>query len=513
MVLPMLSENAKTEEMLRVHRNLFAITFSIICCLIIFILSFSIISKNHAFRILSFDVAADRIYLDFEQVSTSMQNFYDELAEAQPSRPYIETLQADLEGKLAQLESSVEQLSTELELVGSEADPLLVYVLPRLNAFAKRAQLFLTTDFETLKAHYARPIITNLEAARSSRVGKTLEDISTKAREQQALNIVRFHKFIVIAIALSLFMLLFVWRWMVRPALARQQSGIIRERAFSADLARKNAELHQAESKMRVLYEDARRGLHARAEFLGVVSHELRTPLNAVIGFSDILKNESFGKHTIPAYRDYANDIHKSGQHLLEIVSDILEYTRFESDKVILDEERLIIGELFEDVSNILAEKVSGSLDFQDRSGPDKRLYVDRRLVTQALVNIIDNAIKFSPADSTVTIMATIVTGGNFAIQVTDQGIGIERESIPRLLRPFEQVESTLSRSAGGLGLGLAIANKVTQAHDGHVHIDSTIDQGSCVSLIFPADRLVSVMEPATTAINIMNSSAIARHH
>jgi signal transduction histidine kinase len=460
-------------------------------------LSFSVISKNHTFRILAFDIAADRIYLDFEMVSASIQNFCDELGEAEPSRAYIETLKADLAGKLVQLENSVEQLSTEMKLVIPEAGTLMAFFMPRLDAFTRRAKVFATADVETLRNSRSKASIADMAAMRSNWMGEALEKISTQARRQQALKIDMFHKFIVIAIALSLLVLLFVWRWMVRPALSRQRAAIIREQAFSADLALKNAELHQAESQARVLYEDARRGLRARAEFLGVVSHELRTPLNAVIGFSDILKNETFGKHAVPAYREYARDIHQSGQNLLALVSDILEFTRFESEKMVLKDDDLPIGDLFEDARILLSGKASGTLYFQDRSGPGRRLCVDRRLVAQALGNSIDNAIKFSSADSIVTIEATPVTGGGLAIRVTDRGIGIEHESIPRLMCPFEQIESAFTRSTGGLGIGLAIANKVTVAHDGYIDIESTPGEGSCVSLIFPERRVVSAEAPA----------------
>lgn len=471
------------------------VTFAILFFLIIFVLSFSIISKNQTSRILAFDVAADRIHLDFEQVSMSLQNFYDELAEPEPSLPYIKTLQADLKGRLAQLEESIGKISSELEAVGPKSEELLPYVVPRLDAFIKRARLFVDADFETLKTRYARPTIIDLAAARSSRVGQALKEISAEAREQQALNINRFHKFIVSAITLALMLLFVTWRWIISPALARQKEAILREVQFSADLARKNAALHQAESKARVLYEDARRGLRSRTEFLGVVSHELRTPLNAVIGFADILRSELFGKHAIPAYRGYAEDIYKSGQHLLEVVGDILEFTRFESEKVVLNDEEVTVDELFTDARVLLADKATVDLDFQDLSEQGERLLVDRRLVTQALINIVDNAIKFSPEGTEIKIAARRAQGGNFAIRVTDYGIGIENASIPRLLRPFEQIESAFSRSAGGLGLGLAIANKVTQAHNGRIDIDSAPGEGSCVSLIFPAERFLRAAE------------------
>jgi|GEM_PF-2330819 len=485
----MADKTINPEEVLKLHRSLFVVAFGLLYILIIFVLSFSIVSKNHTSRILAFDIAADRIHLDFEKVSTSLHHFYEELGEAQPSQPYIETLQIDLESKLAQLEESVDKLSSELEAVDSDSVALLAGVLPRLDAFMARAHLFVVTDFETLKTRYARPTIVDLAAARSSRVGQALEEISKNARQQQASNIERFHQFIVVGIVMTLLLLLCSWRWIIRPALARQQEAILREIDFSADLARKNAALHQAESKARVLYEDARRGLRARAEFLGVVSHELRTPLNAVIGFSDILKNEIFGKHAVPAYREYANDIHKSGQHLLDVVGDILEFTRFESEKVILNDETVTIEDLFSDVRMLLADKATAALDFRDLSNPGDWLRVDRRLVTQALINIVDNAIKFSAEGSRVTIEAGSAPGGNFALRVTDYGVGIEHDSIARLLRPFEQIESAFSRTAGGLGLGLAIANKVTQAHNGRIDIESTPGKGSCVSLIFPTER------------------------
>ena len=497
--------NVNPEEVLRVHRNLFTITFALLCVLIIFVLSFSIISKDHTSRILAFDVAAERIHLDFEQVGMSLNNFYDELAEAEPSLPYIETLQADLGGKLARLEESMGQLSAEVEVVSARSEELLRDVTPRLEAFIERAQRFVNADFETLKTRYARPTMVDLAATRSSSVGQALEEISKEARGQQASNIDRFHQFIVAAILLSLLLLLFVWYWVIRPALARQKEAISREIEFSADLARKNAALKQAESKALVLYEDARRGLRARAEFLGVVSHELRTPLNAVIGFSDILKNELFGKHAVPAYRDYANDIHKSGQHLLDIVGDILEFTRFESEKVVLSNENVDIDDLFADVRMLLADKASESLKFYNRAIEGQTLRIDRRFVTQAMINIIDNAIKFSPENCSIQINAVAAPDGGFAIRVADCGIGIDRESIPRLLRPFEQLESAFSRTAGGLGLGLAISNKIMQAHDGEIDIDSTPGQGSCVSLIFPAKRLLSAEEPESRALDESN--------
>ncbi len=492
------------------HRNLskaFLVAAGIQLLLLVATFGFSVVGKNQTSRIVAFDMAASRLHTDFENVSDGLQRFYRELANQSPSQPYIEALQTDLSQKVEQLEQSLAEMVADEEggigpfdSMDDESRELLTIIVPRIDTFIERASSFASIDFENLKERFARPSVVDLVSSRTGMVGRSLEELVYKTRDRQQRNIEYVHAGNVSAILLLLLSLLASWRLIIAPALSEQRQAIDRELQFSESLGRKNAELQLAEGRARLLYEDAMRGVRARTEFLAVVSHELRTPLNAVIGFSEIMKDELFGKHEIESYKGFSGDIHQSGKHLLSIVEDILEFSRYESGRYDLEESDVPLTDILADARMLLkdqAAKRDVTLYFNDNLPKDTAIRVDRRLFYQALLNLIDNAIKFSSPESAVTITGNADDKGGAVVAISDSGIGIDPDVAETLFEPFEQVEGAFNRQAGGLGLGLAIAKKVMDSHGGEISLESTPGQGSCFTLRLPAERLV---RPASDA-------------
>lgn len=482
-------------------RTAFLLAVGLQLALLIAVFGMSVLNKQQTARALAFDHAARSLNLDFQRVSITLNSFYSELAAPNPSKPYITSLQSSLAPQVAQLDASIAQISSAssaefmgLQSVDADSLALFASIEPGLNAFLERARSFAANDPATLKARLARPNIVDLTASRSSVVGRSLEQLYQNAIQRQKENINTLQTGNFIAIGLLLLLLLASWFWIIRPALKKHKEATLREIAYVNDLKRKNAALEQAERQSHLLYEGAMTGLRARTEFLAVISHELRTPLNAVIGFSELMKNELLGPHAVPAYRDYSNDIHKSGQHLLTIVEDILDFTRYESGQYTLEESRVSLETIFEDVqiltSGDAALEKNITIEYYDTLPAGCLLHIDRRLVLQALLNLIDNAVKFSPNNTYVMVKGRINPDGQAEILVSDQGIGLNMEDVPALLEPFQQVESAFSRKAGGVGLGLAITNKVMIAHGGTVKVRSTLGKGSHFSLVLPAQRV-----------------------
>jgi signal transduction histidine kinase len=229
----------------------------------------------------------------------------------------------------------------------------------------------------------------------------------------------------------------------------------------------------------------------AKSEFLANMSHELRTPLNAVLGFSDIIRGQMFGRDVSDRYADYANDIHKSGAHLLSIINDILDLSKIEAGRESLDEEERTITSLVSDVVTLVGE--THEAEFRVAlAEPMLRLRVDSRKFHQILVNLLSNAFKFTPAGGTVTLSAGVVKGGVLAVTVRDTGIGIAPENIETVLAPFGQVESAFSRRHHGTGLGLPLAKSLAQLHGGTLHVESVLNKGTTVTVRFPAWRVTA---------------------
>ncbi len=225
----------------------------------------------------------------------------------------------------------------------------------------------------------------------------------------------------------------------------------------------------------------------AKSEFLANMSHELRTPLNAIIGFSEIMQNGMFGP-LCEKYTDYVQDIRSSGGYLLGIIDDILDMSRLESGKVHLEKSDIALG-------LVIDEAVRKSQDEIDRKRlaltiegtRDTRLDADPRALYQILGNLLDNAVKFTPEEGQIAIRIRQVPGA-LNIFVEDTGIGIPREKIDRIGRPFEQVEGDLTRSYKGSGLGLAIARSLTELHGGSLRLRSAIGAGTIVMVHLPLD-------------------------
>jgi two-component system, cell cycle sensor histidine kinase PleC len=262
--------------------------------------------------------------------------------------------------------------------------------------------------------------------------------------------------------------------------LRHSQQKLERQAEEVADLAEK-----YAEEKTR-----AEEANQAKSKFLANMSHELRTPLNAIIGFSEIMESGMFGPLGSDKYREYCGDIHQSGQYLLDVINDILDMSKIEAGRIRLDAEPIELEPFLNDAMRVVSGRANDKrLKLTARIGRGIRLSADHRLLKQIMLNLLSNAVKFTPEGGRVTIRARKTSGGWVSISIADTGIGIPEEALARLGRPFEQVESQLTKSHQGSGLGLAIAKSLTELHHGSMRIHSTPGRGTMVLLRLPMNR------------------------
>jgi two-component system cell cycle sensor histidine kinase PleC len=245
-----------------------------------------------------------------------------------------------------------------------------------------------------------------------------------------------------------------------------------------ADLAEK-----YAEEKTRA--EDANQ---AKSKFLANMSHELRTPLNAIIGFSEIMEAGMFGPLGAEKYNEYSRDIRESGQYLLEVINDILDMSKIEAGGIRLAPEDVDLDSVLADCQRVVWARASEKhLRLKSRIDPAIHLKADRRAVKQIGLNLLSNAVKFTPDGGAVTVRGHI-RAGKVTIAIEDTGIGIPKDALHKLGRPFEQVESQLTKRYQGSGLGLAIAKSLTELHGGAMRIHSKLGKGTMVVVRLPIE-------------------------
>ena len=272
--------------------------------------------------------------------------------------------------------------------------------------------------------------------------------------------------------------------------LKRSQSELERQAGELADLAEKySREKNRAEEANQT-----------KSKFLANMSHELRTPLNAIIGFSEIMGSGMFGTLGSEKYQEYCHDILTSGHYLLEVINDILDMSKIEAGRMKLDMEQL-------DLSKTLAE----SLRVVSGRAEDKNLVLDadiegnipvvadRRAIKQIIVNLLSNAVKFTPDGGRVEVRSRVLSD-SIMLLIADTGIGIAPQSLARLGRPFEQVESQLTKTYHGSGLGLAIARSLTNLHGGSMRLRSKLGAGTVVCVTLPRDARQARAKMSTAA-------------
>jgi len=240
----------------------------------------------------------------------------------------------------------------------------------------------------------------------------------------------------------------------------------------------------------------------SKSRFLAVMSHELRTPLNAIIGFSDLMQSQSLGPLQPVKYREYAEDIHVSGQNLLGVINDILDMAKIEDGKMVLFEEPIDLGEQISAATRFVAERARQSQVALDRDIAQglPPLFADQRSVRHILLNLLANAVKFTPGGGRVTVRAERTADRGLALAVADTGIGMSAEHIEIALTPFGQVANEYTRRHDGTGLGLPLVKSLAELHGAAFRIDSTLGIGTTVSIAFPAGR---VLEPGELRVAV----------
>ncbi|MBP2313237.1 sensor histidine kinase [Azospirillum soli] len=251
------------------------------------------------------------------------------------------------------------------------------------------------------------------------------------------------------------------------------------------------AELRARETEARAARREAERASRAKSEFLAHMSHELRTPLNAVLGFAELLLDETFGPLGSARYRAYAEDIHQSGAHLLALINDILDLSRIEAGRMELREEGVDVAETARQTTAMVAEQAieRGVILASDLSDDMPLLLGDSRALKQMLLNLLSNAIKFTPAGGQVLLTASQLPDGGIGLMVADTGVGIAEENIARVLEPFGRGDIATARQSEGTGLGLPIVKRLMELHGGRLDLASEPGVGTTAILIFPAER------------------------
>jgi signal transduction histidine kinase len=228
------------------------------------------------------------------------------------------------------------------------------------------------------------------------------------------------------------------------------------------------------------------------------MSHELRTPLNAIIGFSEIMGQELYGPLGHGTYKEYADDIQTSATHLLNIINDILDISKAEAGMIALAEESVDLVEVIETSLRLFKPRaLEKGIDFElDLPQAATRVRGDRQRLNQVLLNLLSNAVKFTNQGS-ITVRLRCNPEDGVLLQIVDTGFGISEADLERIMEPFTQADSTLSRTHEGTGLGLPLSRVFVEAHDGKLTIESVFGEGSTATLRLPASRLLGAADAA----------------
>lgn len=255
-------------------------------------------------------------------------------------------------------------------------------------------------------------------------------------------------------------------------------------------------ELEQAKAKSDEAARRAEAANLAKSRFLAQMSHELRTPLNAILGFSEVMKNEILGAHSLPTYKEYAGDIHASGEHLLNLINEVLDLSRIEAGRYELNEEPVGLANVAEDCRHLIQLRASNrDITIHERYETDlPKIWADERALRQICLNLLSNAIKFTPQGGEVRMKVGWTSSGGQYLSVRDNGPGIPEEEIPVVLSSFGQGTNAIKTAEQGAGLGLPIVNGLVDLHGGTFTLRSKLREGTEVIVTFPASRVMAAL-------------------
>ncbi len=257
-------------------------------------------------------------------------------------------------------------------------------------------------------------------------------------------------------------------------------------------------ELEQAKANSDEARRRAEEANLAKSRFLATMSHELRTPLNAILGFSEVMKAEILGSHSVPTYREYAEDIHQSGQHLLNLINEILDLSRIEAGRYELNEESVKLSFVVEDCHHLLKLRAKKrGITIRESSEPGlPPVWADERAMRQVVLNLLSNAIKFTPQGGEIRLKLGWTASGGQYVSVADTGPGIPEEEIPMVLASFGQGTLAIKTAEQGAGLGLPIVKGLIDLHGGSFSLKSKLREGTEVIVTLPASRVMATLAP-----------------
>jgi signal transduction histidine kinase len=268
---------------------------------------------------------------------------------------------------------------------------------------------------------------------------------------------------------------------------------ILYSRRVITQLEKSRSQLTTMSRRLAFAVDEAELANRAKSSFLANMSHELRTPLNAILGFSEVMKDQHLGPVHNPRYLCYAADIHSSGRHLLAIINDVLDLAKIEAGKMTIDN-----ATQFE-LAPVLASSLAmlkglgekyGVTVLNETAGDGVQLKAVERMIRQIVINLVGNAIKFTPPGGTVHLSGKLRSDGGYEIAVRDTGVGMSEKEMAHAMMPFGQNDNRLTGKHDGTGLGLPLAKAMLELHDGTLSMTSVPDEGTTVTMIIPAARV-----------------------